>query len=460
MDLFSGKMNESLEKPLADRMRPRTVEEFEGQDEILGEGSLLRRAIEGDRLTSLIFFGPPGTGKTTLAYIIAQTTKAEFQQINAVTSGIKEIRDIITIATEKKKYYQKKTILFIDEIHRFNKSQQDALLPAVEKGTVILIGATTENPYFEVNPPLVSRSRIFSLKPLDEENIKRIIKRALEDEERGLGKYSATITEEALGHLARVSQGDARTALNALELAVLAAAQKEENIVVNLNIAEESIQKKALVYDKDGDNHYDTISAFIKSIRGSDPDAALYWLAKMLYAGEDPKFISRRLIVHASEDIGMADPQALVIAVNAAQAVERVGLPEGRLSLAQATVYLATAPKSNAVYKGINEAQKLLEEERVREVPAHLRDSSYKGAKRLGHGRGYKYPHDYPHAHVPQNYLPEGLQDRIFYKPTGRGQEKEIAKRLKFWRNERGGKNAEENCSEKEGPDSDKSKGE
>jgi len=436
MDLFSG-IDNKREKPLADRMRPRDLEEFVGQEKIVGPGRLLRRSIEADKITSLIFYGPPGTGKTTLAYIIARTTKSDFQQINAVTSGVKEIREIIRVAAEKKKFYQKKTILFIDEIHRFNKSQQDALLPAVEKGTVILIGATTENPYFEVNPPLVSRSRIFALEALNEDHIKKIIKDAIKDKERGLGVDNVDISEDALSHLARVAQGDARSALNALELAVLTTPKKEGKIKIDLEVAEESIQKKAIVYDKDGDNHYDTISAYIKSIRGSDPDAALYWLAKMLYAGEDPKFICRRLIIHAAEDIGLADPQALQIAVATAHAVERVGLPEGRIPLAEATVYLATAPKSNAVYKAISAAQEKLAGDRVRNVPVHLKDASYKGAEKLGHGKGYKYPHDYPGAHVKQDYLPPGLEGNRFYYPTEMGLEKEIKERLETWKNQK-----------------------
>ena len=436
MDLFSAAEKEQS-KPLADRMRPRNLEEFVGQEKIVGPGRLLRRSIEADRLTSMIFYGPPGSGKTTLAYIIARVSQSDFQQINAVTSGVKEIREIIKGAAEKKKFYQQKTILFIDEIHRFNKGQQDALLPAVEKGTVILIGATTENPYFEVNPPLISRSRIFPLESLTEEHVKRIIKMALEDKERGLGNYNVTITPEALDHLALMAQGDARSALNAIELAFLTTPTENENITIDLKVAQESIQRRALSYDKAGDNHYDTISAFIKSIRGSDPDAALYWLAKMLYAGEDPRFICRRLIIHAAEDIGLADSQALQVAVAAAQAVERVGLPEGRIPLAQAVLYLATAPKSNAVYKAINKAGEELAEGKSGSVPAHLRDSSYKGAHKLGHGRGYKYPHDYPEGQVEQDYLPPELQGLQFYFPTAQGQEKEIKKRLQKQR--RGG---------------------
>jgi len=435
MDLFSAAEKEQS-KPLADRMRPRNLDEFVGQEKIVGPGRLLRRSIEADRLTSMIFYGPPGSGKTTLAYIIARVSQSDFQQINAVTSGVKEIREIIKGAAEKKKFYQQKTILFIDEIHRFNKGQQDALLPAVEKGTVILIGATTENPYFEVNPPLISRSRVFALESLTEDHVKRIIKMALEDKERGLGHYNVNITPEALDHLALMAQGDARSALNAIELAFLTTPTEDENITIDLEVAQESIQRRALSYDKAGDNHYDTISAFIKSIRGSDPDAALYWLAKMLYAGEDPRFICRRLIIHAAEDIGLADSQALQVAVAAAQAVERVGLPEGRIPLAQAVLYLATAPKSNAVYKAINKAGEELAEGKSVSVPAHLRDSSYKGAHKLGHGRGYKYPHDYPEGQVEQDYLPPELQGLQLYFPTAQGQEKEIKKRLQKQRRE------------------------
>ncbi len=429
MDLFSAAENEQS-KPLADRMRPRNLDEFVGQEKIVGPGRLLRRSIEADRLTSMIFYGPPGSGKTTLAYIIARVSRSDFQQINAVTSGVKEIREIIKGAAEKKKFYQQKTVLFIDEIHRFNKSQQDALLPAVEKGTVILIGATTENPYFEVNPPLISRSRIFSLEPLTEDHVKEIIKMALEDKERGLGQYDITITEPALEHLALMAQGDARSALNAIELAFLTTPGENEKIIISLEVAEESIQRRALSYDRAGDNHYDTISAFIKSIRGSDPDAALYWLAKMLYAGEDPRFICRRLIIHAAEDIGLADSQALQLAVAAAHAVERVGLPEGRIPLAQAVLYLATAPKSNAVYQAINKAGEELAEGGQVSVPTHLRDSSYKGAHKLGHGRGYRYPHDYPEGWVEQDYLPPELEGFQFYFPTAQGQEQGIKKRL------------------------------
>ncbi len=435
MDLFSAAEKEQS-KPLADRMRPRNLDEFVGQEKIVGPGRLLRRSIEADRLTSMIFYGPPGSGKTTLAYIIARVSQSDFQQINAVTSGVKEIREIIKGAAEKKKFNQQKTILFIDEIHRFNKGQQDALLPAVEKGTVILIGATTENPYFEVNPPLISRSRVFALESLTEDHVKRIIKMALEDKERGLGHYNVNITPEALDHLALMAQGDARSALNAIELAFLTTPTEDENITIDLEVAQESIQRRALSYDKAGDNHYDTISAFIKSIRGSDPDAALYWLAKMLYAGEDPRFICRRLIIHAAEDIGLADSQALQVAVAAAQAVERVGLPEGRIPLAQAVLYLATAPKSNAVYKAINKAGEELAEGKSVSVPAHLRDSSYKGAHKLGHGRGYKYPHDYPEGQVEQDYLPPELQGLQLYFPTAQGQEKEIKKRLQKQRRE------------------------
>ncbi len=427
MDLFQYSSKKRIETPLADAMRPRTLEEFAGQEEIVGEGCLLRRAIQADKLGSMIFYGPPGTGKTTLAYIIARTTESNFRQLNAVTSGVKDIREVIKEAGDNLNFHNKKTILFIDEIHRFNKSQQDALLPAVEKGVVLVIGATTENPYFEVNPPLVSRARIFALKPLGEEDIKKILKKAITDEERGLGKYNVRMDPDALDHLSQVADGDARSALNALELAFLTTEEKEGVTHITLSVAEESIQRRSLPYGRD--DHYDTISAFIKSMRGSDPDAALYWLAKMLYAGEDPKFICRRMIIHASEDVGMADPSALLVAVAAAEAVERVGLPEGRIPMAQAAIHIATAPKSNACYLAISRAQKLFEEMGNREVPGHLKDSSYRGATELGHGENYKYPHDYPEGYVAQDYLPFKLTEP-FYTPTDRGREEDVARRL------------------------------
>ncbi len=381
MDLFDSVRENILQRegPLAVRMRPRTLNEFVGQQDIVGEGKLLRRAIQADQLTSLIFYGPPGTGKTTLAKVIANTTKADFQQLNAVTAGVNDIRQIIARAKERLGQYGQRTILFIDEIHRFNKSQQDALLPSVEDGTLVLIGATTENPYFEVNGALLSRSRMFALQPLQPAEISQLLTRALEDRERGLGQYHVKIDADALAHLANVAGGDARIALNALELAVKTTPPNQDGIrEITLPIAEDSIQRRALLYDKQGDAHYNTISAFIKSLRGSDPDAALYWLAAMLKAGEDPKFIARRMIVHASEDVGLADPQALVQAVSAFKALEVVGLPEARFALAQAAVYIALAPKSNSVHRAIDQA---MADVRPAPVPVHLQDSSYPGAK-------------------------------------------------------------------------------
>lgn len=434
MDLFSyrAEQNRAQEAPLAARMRPRRLDDFIGQEEIVGEGRLLRRAIQADRLTSLIFYGPPGTGKTTLAQVIANTTQSEFEMLNAVTSGIKDIREVIVRAKDRLGMYQKRTILFIDEIHRFNKSQQDALLPAVEDGTIILIGATTENPYFEVNSPLVSRSRIFRLRALAPDEVKVILQRALQDSERGLGNYHTEILDEALEHLANVANGDARTALNALELAVLTTPPDQDDIIrVDLAVAEESIQKRSINYDKSGDNHYDTISAFIKSMRGSDPDATLYWLAKMIYAGEDPKFIARRIMIHAAEDVGLANPHALIVATAAAQAVERLGLPEGRIPLAEAALFIATAPKSNAAVAGIDQALRAVEKEEVGPVPIHLRDAHYSGAKKLGHGQGYKYPHDYPGNYTPQQYLPAQMEGRKFYHPSPNGYEKQVQEYLK-----------------------------
>ncbi|AZR73084.1 AAA family ATPase [Anoxybacter fermentans] len=434
MDLFSLSAQKKLKKeaPLAARMRPRTLDEFIGQEEIVGEGRLLRRAIQADRLTSMIFYGPPGCGKTTLARVIANTTQSEFETLNAVTSGVKDIREVIEKAKKRYEMYQKRTILFIDEIHRFNKAQQDALLPAVEDGTIIFIGATTENPYFEINSPLISRSRIFQLRPLTQKEIKIILKNALKDKERGLGNYKVRITDKALNHLANVANGDARSALNALELAVLTTPENEDGVInIDLEIAEESIQKRAVNYDKDGDNHYDTISAFIKSMRGSDPDATLYWLAKMIKAGEDPRFIARRILIHAAEDVGLANPHALIVAAAAAQAVEYVGMPEARIPLAEAALFIATAPKSNAVIKGIDSALEVVEKEEVGSVPKHLKDTHYLGASKLGHGEGYKYPHDFPGNYVPQEYLPLNMKGRKFYHPTENGYEKQIKEYLK-----------------------------
>jgi putative ATPase len=436
MDLFEHSRREQIkrEAPLAARMRPRTLEEFEGQEHIVGEGRLLRRAIEADRLfSSIILWGPPGTGKTTLAMIIANRTKSHFDTISAVMAGVKDIRQLVKAARDRRGMYGQRTIVLVDEIHRFNKAQQDALLPHVEDGTIILIGATTENPYFEVIGPLVSRSRVFQLNPLSEDELRVVLKRALTDEERGYGKRKVRVDEEALAHLVRIAGGDARTALNALELAVESTPPEGQGFVhVDLKVAEDSIQRRALLYDKDGDAHYDTISAFIKSLRGSDPDAALYWLAKMIYAGEDPRFIVRRMIIFASEDVGLADPQALTVATSAAQALEWVGLPEAQYNLAEAAIYLATAPKSNsagAYFKALAD----VEQEGKVEVPDHLKDATRDG-QALGHGKGYKYPHDYPGHHVRQQYLPDELQGRRYYEPGELGYEREIAKRLRRFR--------------------------
>ncbi|ADL12265.1 AAA family ATPase [Acetohalobium arabaticum] len=433
MDLFTHSSQEELDAsaPLADRMRPTTLDDFFGQEEIVGPDRLLRRAIKADRIQSLILYGPPGTGKTTLAMIIANTTSSEFERLNAVTSGIKDIREIIKQAKERRRMYQTKTILFIDEIHRFNKSQQDALLPAVEKGIIILIGATTENPYFEVNSPLVSRSRVFELKPLTKDNLKQILLKALDDTEQGLGDYKVDVTQEALEHIAEMANGDARIALNALELAVLTTPENGTGIKeITLKVAEESIQQRSLDYDKTGDNHYDTVSAFIKSMRGSDPDATLYWLARMIEAGEDPKFIARRILVHAAEDVGNADPQALTVATSTARAVEYIGLPEARIPLAQAAVYIATAPKSNSAIKGIDQALKAVRSETVSGIPNHLKDTHYQEAEKLDRGIGYKYPYNYPQNYVKQQYLPDELAKKRFYKPENQGYEKKIKKFL------------------------------
>jgi putative ATPase len=432
MDLFeqAGRQERIRQSPLADRVRPRILEEFVGQEEIVGPGRLLRRAIEGDQLRSAIFYGPPGTGKTTLAKVIANTTKGEFVQLNAVTSGVADIRRVTGEARERQNLYRRKTILFIDEIHRFNKSQQDALLPFVEDGTVILIGATTENPYFEVNSALLSRSRVFALQPLTEGEISCLVKAALADPDRGLGMYQVQVEAAALEHLVKVARGDARSALNALELAVLTTLPDAAGVrQITLSVAEESIQKPAVLYDKQGDQHYDVISAFIKSLRGSDPDAALHWLARMLYAGEDPRFIARRLIIHASEDVGMADPQALQVAVAAAQALEYVGLPEARIPLAQAVVYIATAPKSNAVYCAIDQALEDIKQREIGRVPMHLRDAQYRGASQLGHGKGYRYPHDFPGNYIDQQYLPDPLVGTKYYHPSENGNEAKVRER-------------------------------
>ncbi len=427
MDLFEHSYQQKVkaEAPLADRMRPRTLDEFVGQDHIVGAGRLLRRAIIADQLSSLIFFGPPGTGKTTLARIIAQTTRAHFIAINAVLAGVKDIREAIANATDRGKYHQQKTILFVDEVHRFNKSQQDALLPWVENGTIILIGATTENPYFEVNKALVSRSRLFQLKPLTTDDLAQVVEQALLDSDRGYGKLKVNIKSEALNHLTNVANGDARSLLNALELAVETTNPNNDGeILIDLAVAEESIQQRAVLYDKEGDAHFDTISAFIKSVRGSDPDAALYWLAKMVYAGEDPRFILRRLLILASEDIGLADPNAVTVVNSCAQAFDRVGMPEGRYPLAQATLYLATAPKSNSIM-GFFDALAAVEQEQQSDIPNHLKDAN-RDKKGLGHGANYLYPHAYRDHWVEQQYLPSSLQGRVFYQPSDMGKEAEI----------------------------------
>ncbi|MCR5399709.1 MAG: replication-associated recombination protein A [Lachnospiraceae bacterium] len=433
MDLFEYAREKDKEKesPLAARLRPRTLDEIVGQQHIVGKDKLLYRAIKADKLSSLIFYGPPGTGKTTLAKVIAGTTSSDFKQINATTSGKKDMEEVTEAAAKTAGMYGKKTILFIDEIHRFNKGQQDYLLPFVEDGTLILIGATTENPFFEVNGALISRSMIFELKPLSAEDIKTLIDRALTDKERGLGAYGADITDEALEALADIAGGDARHALNAIELAVLTTDKSEDGgIHITLPVIEECIQKKVVRFDKTGDNHYDTISAFIKSMRGSDPDAALYYLAKMLYAGEDVKFIARRIMICASEDVGNADPQALQVAVAAAQAVERIGMPESQLILSQAVTYVATAPKSNASC-GIYEAFDAVKETGTLPVPPHLQDAHYKGAAKLGHGVGYKYAHDYKDHYVKQQYLPYELSGREFYRPSDNGYEAKIKEHMK-----------------------------
>lgn len=413
------------EAPLAARMRPRTLNEFMGQAAIVGPGRLLRRAIQADQLSSLLFYGPPGTGKTTLAQIIANTTRAHFIPINAVLSGVKEIREAIAVAQERRGLHSQKTILFVDEVHRFNKSQQDALLPWVENGTVILIGATTENPYFEVNKALVSRSRVFQLKPLEEADLRQVVQRALTDAERGFGRLKVQIVPEAIDHLVNVANGDARALLNALELAVETTTPNAEGgILITLTVAEESIQQRAVLYDKEGDVHFDTISALIKSVRGSDPDAALYWLARMIYAGEDPRFILRRLIILASEDVGLADPHAVSVVMACAEAFDRVGMPEGRYPLAQATLYLATAAKSNSVM-GFFDALSAVEQEREQEVPTHLRDAN-RDKHSFGHGAGYLYPHSYREHWVAQQYLPSSLQGQVFYQPSNQGYENQV----------------------------------
>lgn len=418
-------------EPLASRLRPRTLDEFVGQEQILGPGKALRRAIEADRLTSVIFWGPPGCGKSTLAAIIARHTRCQFETFSAVTSGVPEIRKVIQAARERRMHLGTRTILFVDEIHRFNKAQQDAFLPHVEDGTVVLIGATTENPYFEVNSPLLSRARIFRFEALSDAQVADILRAAVTDAERGLGELRVEVEPDALAHLAGMAGGDARTALNALEVAAMLARPGDDGVRrITLALAEEAMQQRSLRYDRDGDSHYDIISAFIKSMRGSDPDAALYWMARMISAGEDPRFIARRIVIQAAEDVGNADPMALVVATAAAHAVEYVGMPEAQIPLAQAAVYLATAPKSNASYLGISRALADVRERRPAPVPLHLRDSNYRGAQALGHGKGYQYPHDYPGGWVEQEYVPEGTLSRPYYEPTDRGHEAEIRRRM------------------------------
>ena len=432
MDLFEYSRSTSMENeaPLASRIRPKTLEEVVGQKHIIGKDKLLYRAIKADKLSSIIFYGPPGTGKTTLAKVIANTTSAEFTQINATVAGKKDMEEVVKTAKDNLGMYGKRTILFVDEIHRFNKGQQDYLLPFVEDGTIVLIGATTENPYFEVNGALLSRSVIFELKPLEKEDIKILIQRAVYDEKRGMGAYQAVIEEDALDFLADIAGGDARAALNAVELGILTTKRGEDGkIHITLDVASECIQKRVVRYDKSGDSHYDTISAFIKSMRGSDPDAAVYYLARMLYAGESVTFIARRIMICASEDVGNADPQALQVAVAAAQAVERVGMPEAQLILAQAVLYIATAPKSNSATNAIGEAMEAVKTSKAT-IPPYLQDAHYGGAKKLGHGIGYEYAHDFPKHFSKQRYLPEELADRKFYHTSGNGYEKKIQEYL------------------------------
>jgi len=436
MDLFDHAMKARMkeEAPLAARMRPRTLDEYIGQEEIVGPGKLLRRAIEADRLfSSILLWGPPGTGKTTLAMIIANQTQSHFETLSAVLAGKAELRKVIDEALERRRLYRKRTILFVDEVHRWNRAQQDGLLPHVENGTITLIGATTENPYFEVIGALVSRSRVFQLRPLKDEDVMRILQAALTDPERGYGNRSIRADEEALRHLIQVAGGDARNALNALELAVESTPPGEDGTIhLTLDVAQESIQRRAVLYDKDGDAHYDTISAFIKSVRGSDPDAALYWLAKMLYAGEDPRFILRRLIILAGEDIGLGDPLGLVVANAAAQAFDYIGLPEGIYPIVEATLYLATAPKSNSA-GAYFKAFQLIEQQGITAVPQHLQDST-RDAKALGHGQGYQYPHEGPDHFLPQQYLPRELLGTYFYRPSTQGYESQVVERLERWR--------------------------
>ncbi len=433
MNIFDYMRSNDMEKeaPLAARMRPRTLDEVAGQEHIIGKDKLLYRAIQADKISSVIFYGPPGTGKTTLAKVIASTTSAEFTQINATVAGKKDMEEVVAKAKEIQGMYGKRTILFIDEIHRFNKAQQDYLLPFVEDGTIILIGATTENPYFEVNGALLSRSIIFELKPIPVEAVKELLKKAVYDAERGMGAYEAVIDEDALDFLADISGGDARHALNAIELGIMSTGRSADGkIRITLDVAQECIQKRAARYDKSGDNHYDTISAFIKSMRGSDPDAAVYYLARMLYAGESVAFVARRIMICAAEDVGNADPQALVVATNASLAVERIGMPEAQIILAQAAAYVASAPKSNAASAGIFAAMEEVGRTGNLPIPTHLQDAHYKGAAKLGRGTGYKYAHDYPNHYVRQQYLPYELDGKEFYKPSGNGYEAKIREHM------------------------------
>ena len=439
MDLFDymREANQEKEFPLAARMRPTALDEVVGQKHIIGKGTLLYRAIQADKLSSLILYGPPGTGKTTIAKVIANTTKADFRQINATSAGKKDMEEVVKEAKDNAGMYGRRTILFIDEIHRFNKGQQDYLLPFVEDGTVVLIGATTENPYFEVNSALISRSIVFELKPLSTEDIRELILRALRDKEKGLGSFHAVIDADALDFLADIAGGDARAALNAIELGVLTTEKSEDGqIHISLPVAESCIQKRAVRYDQSGDNHYDTISAFIKSMRGSDPDAAVYYLARMLYAGEDVKFIARRIMICAAEDVGNADPQALQVAVAAAQAVERVGMPESQIILSQAAAYVATAPKSNAAVMAITEAMDHVAHHKIRTVPPHLQDAHYQTAGKLGHGTGYLYAHDFPEHYVKQQYLPDEVVGTVFYRPGENGYEKQIKAWMEHLKNQ------------------------
>lgn len=434
MDIFEYMRSTSMEKesPLAARMRPRTLDEVVGQEHIIGRDKLLYRAIRADKISSVIFYGPPGTGKTTLARVIANTTSAEFTQINATVAGKKDMEEVVARAKDTLGMYGKRTILFIDEIHRFNKGQQDYLLPFVEDGTLILIGATTENPYFEVNGALISRSIIFELKPLPREAVRELIRKAVYDNDRGMGAYNAEIDEEALDFLADLSGGDARHALNAVELGIMSTARSEDGkIHITLEVAQECIQKRAVRYDKAGDNHYDTISAFIKSMRGSDPDAAVYYLARMLYAGEEVAFVARRIMICAAEDVGNADPMALVVATNASLAVERIGMPEAQIILSQAAAYVACAPKSNASCNAVFDAMQTVKETGSLPIPAHLQDAHYKGSAKLGRGTGYKYAHDYPNHYVKQQYLPYELSGKEFYRPSGNGYEVKIREHMR-----------------------------